>query len=192
MKRFQSVTVLVAVVLTTVSALSAEPQRMMKLADSLTGEKGEYLIGPVTQLQWEAFEPTIIDEMRAYQPSPDLVTVLAEGSDGISIICVLGSWCGDSRREVPRFWQLQNLMSDAAIPLEMIAVGRTDAPEAMVWEAEHEIVPDYRSRYDVTFVPTFIVYDGDMEIGRIIETPEVSLEADLARILDLTPSPITH
>jgi DNA integrity scanning protein DisA with diadenylate cyclase activity len=32
-------------------------------------------------------------------------------------------------------------------------------------------------------VPTLIVFEGKKEIGRIVETPEVSIEADLLKIL---------
>jgi thiol-disulfide isomerase/thioredoxin len=161
-------------------------------AQILSGEKGEYLIGPLTRPQWEDFEPDLLSEYADYLPAPDLVDALVYGSHGIEIVCVLGTWCSDSRREVPRFWKIQDAMRDKAVAMKMIAVGRTDAPEAMIWAQDNNVIPDTRTRFDVTYVPTFIVMDGDVEIGRIIETPEVSLEADLATILGLTPSPKTH
>jgi hypothetical protein len=37
--------------------------------------------------------------------------------------------------------------------------------------------------YDIERVPTFIIYKEGKEIGRIIETPVQSLEADLQKIL---------
>jgi hypothetical protein len=33
-------------------------------------------------------------------------------------------------------------------------------------------------------VPTFIVYKNNLEIGRIIETPEETLEKDLSKIVE--------
>ncbi len=36
---------------------------------------------------------------------------------------------------------------------------------------------------NIELVPTIIFYQGDIEMGRIIESPEVSLEADMARII---------
>jgi len=36
-------------------------------------------------------------------------------------------------------------------------------------------------------VPTFIVYDGIKELGRIIETPAETLEEDLLMILSAKP-----
>ena len=159
---------------------------------TLDGEKGEYLIGPLTRLQWEKFETTLNEETAGYQASPDLIDALVKGSEGISVICILGTWCHDSRREVPRFWKIQDLMKSRAMEMQMIAVGRTDAMEAILWEEDNGIVPEYRTQYDVTYVPTFIIMADELEIGRIIESPEISLEADLATILGLKPSPKTH
>ncbi len=36
---------------------------------------------------------------------------------------------------------------------------------------------------DVKLVPTLIIYKGEKELGRIIESPKVSLEADLLEII---------
>ena len=36
---------------------------------------------------------------------------------------------------------------------------------------------------NIEFVPTFIIYKNDEEVGRIIEEPKVTLEEDLKQIL---------
>jgi len=38
-------------------------------------------------------------------------------------------------------------------------------------------------KYQIEFVPTFVVLQDDEEIGRIVETPIVSIEQDLVEIL---------
>lgn len=38
--------------------------------------------------------------------------------------------------------------------------------------------------YSIRFVPTFIVIRSGTELGRIVETPEKSLEEDLVAILE--------
>jgi len=40
------------------------------------------------------------------------------------------------------------------------------------------------AQYDFQRIPTFIVLQDGKEIGRIVERPEVSLEQDLAKILE--------
>ena len=37
---------------------------------------------------------------------------------------------------------------------------------------------------NIELVPTFIFYENEKEIGRIIETPEISLESDMLKIFE--------
>jgi thioredoxin 1 len=191
MKRFM----LMMVMLLGVVALSqaAEPKAAPAFeADKLEGEKGPYLIGPLTRDAWLEFAPELKEEAVAYIPSPDLVKALSYYPDDVTVTCVLGTWCHDSQREVPRFWSLLDKAAAPGIMFTMIAVGRNDAPEALIWEGDHGIVPGYRNRFDIEYVPTFIVSNNGVEIGRIVETPEVTLEADLANILGLRADPAWH
>jgi len=162
------------------------------VADQLEGEKGPYLIGPITRESWLEFDPGLKDVADSYAPSPDLVKALSYYPDDIEITCVLGTWCSDSHREVPRFWTLLDRADMPGTTFTMLAVGRTDAPEALVWEADRGVVPGYRDLFDIELVPTFVVSKGGHEIGRIVETPEISLEADLAAILGLRAEPAWH
>jgi thiol-disulfide isomerase/thioredoxin len=88
------------------------------------------------------------------------------------IIIVMGSWCSDSRREVPRFFRLMDEIKFSDDKLFLVCVDRKkESPEGNVPELKIE------------FVPTFIIYMDNKEIGRIIETPKLSLEKDLKEIL---------
>jgi len=81
-----------------------------------------------------------------------------------------GSWCGDSKEHVPHF---AKLAAEAKIKnIEYIALSRNkDLPDEDI------------SSYGIDYVPTFIIYQGEQELGRIVETPEVSLEKDLYQIV---------
>lgn len=171
----------------------AEPEAIPVFEPAqLEGEKGPYLIGPITRAAWEGFDPDLAAEYDAYEPAPDLVRALSYYEGDATITCVLGTWCHDTQREVPRFWKLLDQAGAPGIELLLIGVGRTDAPEALVWKEDHGVRPGYRDRFDVTLVPTFIVTEDGLEIGRIVETPEVSLEADLAAILGVQGTPAWH
>ncbi len=76
----------------------------------LEGEKGPYMMGPVTREDWLAFEPDLQLAYDEYEPQPDLVRALSFLEQDATITCVLGTWCSDSRREVPRFWKLLDEM----------------------------------------------------------------------------------
>jgi hypothetical protein len=123
----------------------------------LEGEKGAYLIGPLTRDGWNAFAPELQAEYAGYEPSPDLVRALSYTRRDVTITCVLGTWCSDSRREVPRFWKLLDMMDVPDLELVMLGVGRTDAPEAAAWLEENGVAPGYRQRFAIELVPTFIV-----------------------------------
>ena len=89
------------------------------------------------------------------------------------IIIVLGTWCPDSRREVPRILKILDFIEFPKDKTFFINVDR-DKKSTM---GEEEGL-------DVTYVPTIIVYENGKELGRIIETPEISLEEDLRRLVD--------
>ncbi|MBT4291699.1 hypothetical protein HOD41_03335, partial [bacterium] len=101
----------------------------------------------------------------------------------VGIICVLGTWCEDSVREVPRFVKLLKVIENPNFKLKMLAVGRKDNELALEWEKQNGFEVGVRAEYQIEFVPTFIFYKDGVEIGRIIETPEISLEIDMSHII---------
>lgn len=94
------------------------------------------------------------------------------GKEGITMKIVLGTWCPDSRREVPRFMRL---MDEWNFPQENITFIGTDI-------AKLSPVGEY-DKLNIERVPTFIFFRNNIELGRIIETPVASLEQDMLDIL---------
>ncbi len=92
----------------------------------------------------------------------------------------LGSWCGDSKRETPRMMKLLEEASFDTSHIKLIFVDNATATYKQ--SPQHE-----EKGKNIHHVPTFIVYDGNKELGRIIESPVVSLEKDLQSILTHTP-----
>jgi hypothetical protein len=89
-----------------------------------------------------------------------------------NITVVLGAWCSDSRREVPRLFKILDYLNFPGNNLKLICVDHTK-------DADNTEVPEL----SIILVPTIIIFTGDLELGRIIESPVESLEADLAGIL---------
>jgi thiol-disulfide isomerase/thioredoxin len=89
-----------------------------------------------------------------------------------SITIVMGTWCPDSRREVPRFMKIIDMWG---FPQERIKFIGVDI---------NKMAPlvDYPA-LDIERVPTFIFYINNSEKGRIIEVPLTSLEQDTRNIL---------
>jgi thiol-disulfide isomerase/thioredoxin len=109
-----------------------------------------------------------------YQFNQDIVNTLTElNKDELSIKVVFGTWCPDSRREVPRFMRI---LDSWRFPVDKVTFIGVD-------NAKHSPVRGYDS-LNIERVPTFIIYKNNNEAGRIIENPVTSLEQDILNILD--------
>jgi thiol-disulfide isomerase/thioredoxin len=109
----------------------------------------------------------------AYQPDLEVLGKLSKiNKDHLSIKIVMGTWCPDSRREVPRFIKILDLWGFPIENVTFIGVDNTKiAP-----------VGDYEE-LKIERVPTFIILENKVEKGRIIENPVTSLEQDMLNIL---------
>lgn len=110
----------------------------------------------------------------AYQPDQGVMAELMElDKDDLTITIVLGTWCPDSRREVPRFIKITDLWGFPQAKIKFIGV---DINKVAPLE-------DY-PQLGIERVPTFIFYVNNVEKGRIIEVPVTSLEQDTKNILE--------
>ncbi len=109
----------------------------------------------------------------AYQLDDETIAKLSKHIKGITIKIILGSWCHDSKMQVPRFVKILDQINFKKENLTMICVDRS--------KKTHTFSID---DMDVSYVPTFIFYKEGKEIGRIIESPEKSLEKDFLTIVN--------
>lgn len=92
--------------------------------------------------------------------------------ENLTLKIVMGTWCPDSRREVPRFMKILELWKFPTANTTFIGVDN----------AKIAPVGEYES-LNIERVPTFIFYKNNFEAGRIIEVPKTSLEQDIVNIL---------
>ena len=90
----------------------------------------------------------------------------------ISIKIFMGTWCHDSKREVPRLYKILDELYYDYENFEIIGLTKD----------KKGYFQDYAS-FGITNTPTIIFYRNDVEIGRIIEEPKGSLENQMARII---------
>jgi hypothetical protein len=95
---------------------------------------------------------------------------------GKSITIFMGTWCGDSRREVPRVLKMLDCCGFPMNDLALVMVSNNDSLYKK--SPQHE-----EAGQNIVRVPTIIVEQKGAEIGRIIEFPVTSLEKDLLTIL---------
>ncbi len=131
-------------------------------------------VGKVTREQVEEAAPewTLAEAKAA--PDATAARALGKVSPGATITIYLGTWCGDSRREVSRLWRaLDEMGGDFPAAVELIGVD----------EAKKEPA-DLLAGADVRYVPTIIVRRGGKEVGRIVESSPKGIETDLLDLLE--------
>ncbi|MEO7923690.1 MAG: hypothetical protein ABIR30_08420 [Chitinophagaceae bacterium] len=112
-----------------------------------------------------------------YHPEETILSSLKkQGFENIRISIFFGTWCGDSKREVPRFLKLLSEVSFTVKNVQLIAVGNGDS--LVKQSPQHE-----EAGLGIFRVPVFIIYKNGKEINRINEFPVLSLEKDLQNIL---------
>jgi thiol-disulfide isomerase/thioredoxin len=102
----------------------------------------------------------------------DFVGLIQQVHEGIDVIVFLGTWCSDSRREVPRFLKIADLAGMNVDRIKLYGLDRT--------KKSRDGLTD---RYGIERVPTFIFLLGEREVGRIVEVPRTTLEGDVLSIL---------
>jgi len=114
------------------------------------------------------------NEYKNYHPDTLLLKQLSPKINRVRFTIVFGSWCGDSKREVGRFFKVLDQAGYRGQP-KIIAVQRS------LKAGDVDI-----SNLKIQRIPTFVVDYQGREIGRIVESPQKSLEADLLSILNKT------
>ncbi|MEP6674581.1 MAG: hypothetical protein ABJA78_05485 [Ferruginibacter sp.] len=116
-----------------------------------------------------------------YKPDAATINQLKKQNlKDISVKVFFGTWCGDSRREVPHFMKLLNEISFPVSGTNLVAVGSSDSL--------YKQSPDHQEKgLGIFKVPAIIIYRKGVEINRITEYPAMSLEKDFLNIVSNDP-----
>lgn len=107
------------------------------------------------------YEPTFTwfaENEKNYTPPAAAVDALKAKGDKIQIICFGGTWCGDTKNILPRFYALITAAGFLQSRLTVIGVDRSKKTFGALSEA-----------LGITNVPTFIVMKDGKEAGRVVE-----------------------
>lgn len=153
--------------------VQAQEEMNKVITDSTLQEEVLYGYCTVEGLRhFHAFMPFFNEGFELYQPEPAQVESFRDQLAAYDITIVLGTWCSDSQTQVPRFIRI---LMDAGYDMERLTIISTDRKK----QAEGTTIEEL----DISLVPTFIFYMDGAEAGRIIESPDTSLEDDILRIL---------
>ncbi len=146
----------------------------------IVNHEGEtILVGKTTR---DAFDKEPYREW--FQPGYDDYEVDKATLDGIKskmedvdLMVFMGSWCEDSQYYIPQFFKIIDYLGYDTQKLTLVNVD--NHPDRYKQSPQHE-----EEGLNIESVPTFILRRNGMEIGRIVEFPEETLEKDMARILE--------
>ena len=138
---------------------------------SLEATADRYPLGDISQAE-------LLERHEVFKRNYDAHEVTA-GIDGLpadlKVKILFGTWCHDSEREVPRMLKLLAASGVKGDNISLISLDiRKEEPEGRA------------KALAVRFTPTFIFFSDDAELGRIIERPVESLQADIAEMVGLS------
>ncbi|MGX9459855.1 thioredoxin family protein [Shewanella sp. A14] len=136
-------------------------------------EEQEVILTGVIQPQTLTTElPGYAEGFASYQVDTQAINVLKGIKEPTQIVVIIGTWCPDCHRETPRFMRIIEAAANPNIQIEYIGVDRNKQdPDGLA------------AKYAFSRIPTFIVKQQGHELGRIVERPTATLEADLVEIL---------
>jgi thiol-disulfide isomerase/thioredoxin len=109
---------------------------------------------------------------QAYDLNTKMLAEIQSVSPNIRFEIYLGTWCSDSRREVPALYKVMDQLSISKDQIYQVCVDRSKVvPESLM------------TLKGLEFVPTIVVYENNQEVGRIVEFPNETIEKDLVMML---------
>jgi thiol-disulfide isomerase/thioredoxin len=140
-----------------------------------------YLLGTANKASFkdESFNYWFDSRYEEFETNKDIISKLKPILKDFTIIGFMGTWCGDSRREVPKFYKILDETGFNQNNFKLICVDRS------------KTTPDHKEKgLNIIRVPTFIFYKEGKEIGRFVEYPRETIEEDILKIV--TQKPYKH
>lgn len=109
---------------------------------------------------------------RAYTPEQSVIDSIRPFAKDIRLMVVLGTWCSDSKEHVPALCKIAVQSGMGFKQLELIGVDRK----------KHCPLPDISS-LNIEYVPTIFVFVKGTLKGKIVETPEKTIEQDILKLI---------
>ena len=178
MKIYSSILVLLILIISCKSSPEPSPQKPLEVK-TLIGEEGETVVlGPLNRANLDT------DEFMAwFQPTYDSQNIPEEWiqehlplAKNINFKLFLGTWCGDTQRELGPMFKILDALGVDQKRIEMYSISEyKDSPAGLEKE------------YDILNIPTLIFMEKGKENNRIVEFPVVNLLDDFSKILKKQP-----
>lgn len=107
-----------------------------------------------------------------YQPDTSSVKGIEDNMGSYTIMVFGGTWCSDTKNLLPKFYKTTDAsnISPEKITLYLLNDRKKSSDRL-------------EKKYKVNAVPVFIVMKDGIEVGRIVESVDKSIEADLLKLI---------
>jgi thiol-disulfide isomerase/thioredoxin len=113
------------------------------------------------------------ENQKGYTPDVNALNSLRANKDSVNFVVFGGTWCGDTKYILPKFFSLTDAAGFSQDRVTMIGVDRSKKTIQHLAEA-----------FGVINVPTIIVMKNGKEVGRVVEYGKYgSYDKELAEIL---------
>ena len=125
------------------------------------------LLGKINlaNLQTSKVTPWFNEEFNRVKIDFKMAKTLKPFTKNLKIKVFMGTWCSDSQRVLPQFFEQENL--------EMFAMSE-----------EKNTPSNFEKDLKIYNVPTIIFFKNGKEINRFVESPVESLESDIKKIIE--------
>lgn len=128
----------------------------------------------LTSASANKFLNTFETNFNSFQPDKKImVKLFALPLSGLKVKTIGGNWCSDTRYLIPRFCKVLHQLGIKPEQFDYYTVGKD----------KKALNDDFAKTQKVEKVPLIIVYNNDIEIGRIVENPIKTIEVDLYNML---------
>lgn len=160
----------IIIVTTSCRAQKNEPNAILDNDGNLVGiaNKDYFLATPYNE--W------FLTNYDAYEAEPATVESLKPLLENVKIKVFMGTWCGDSQDQTPVLYKILDSTNFNFDDLLLVTVNK-----------DKKTSDSLEIGLDIERVPTFIFYKEEKEIGRFVEYPRESVEADMLKIVSGMP-----
>lgn len=132
------------------------------------------LIGKFTKedLQKAPYQSWFKSEYDQFKPSAEAMEIIKTNIADYEIMVFMGTWCDDSKRDVPKLIKILDETGFDLAKLTMVGVDRNKTTPEKLEEG-----------WDLDRVPSIIFSKNGKEINRFVEYPRETIEADIAKIV---------
>ena len=178
------------VILATLALASCKPKQIVTenatppvMEEKTVAQEPEKSAEPVltglktkADLKMEPYNVWFTSGEEEYKTNPSTITLLRNSPQNYEITIFMGTWCSDSKTQVPHFYKI---LSDIDFDLSKVKL--------VTMDREKRTPENLEEGWNITNVPTFIFHRNGKELHRIVESPVESLEADMLKIISEQP-----